>query len=322
MSSEAGRADGLQATGPAPNSKPTGLRRLRQAAADFWLRAFFWSAEHLPGPVAKAAPLFSSLVFRVSPTVRRGTLANARRLLGPDSSETVRAALAQAVVANFYRFCCDVAYAAAGASEDDLVRQIESVEGAEHFQAARAAGKGLVVVTAHMGSFEVGIAALKREVPRVHVVFRRDSAGRFERQRAALRNRLGVVEVPVDEGWTLWMRLRDALLAGEAVVLQADRVMPGQKGRPVPFLGGMMLLPTGPAKLAAMTGAPIVPVFTIRAPSGRVRVMIEPPIVVSPGEDEIALGKIAAVLERYVKTYPEQWLMLQPAWREDGKSGS
>jgi KDO2-lipid IV(A) lauroyltransferase len=292
----------------------------RRRVADAWLRAFFWAAEHVPGPVRAAAPLFSSAVFGVSPAVRRGTLANARRILGPAATDAQCRRLAKAVVANFYLFCCDVARAA-GQPADDLVRQIESIEGADHFRAAQAMGKGLLVVTAHMGSFEVGITALKQQASRVHVVFRRDAAGRFERQRAGLRKRLGVVEVPVDEGWTLWMRLRNALLAGETVVLQADRVMPGQKGRPVPFLGGTMLLPTGPAKLAAMTGAPVVPVFTMRMPSGRVRVMIEPAIHVAPGEDAIALGKIAALLERYVKAYPEQWLMLQPAWCEDAGSG-
>lgn len=298
------------------DAPPAGPHSLRRRVADAWLRAFFWAAEHVPGPVRAAARWFSSAAFRLSPEVRRGTLANARRILGPAAPEAECRRLAKAVVANFYLFCCDVARAASRPVED-LARQIESIDGAEHFRAAQAVGNGLLVVTAHMGSFEVGITALKQQASRVHVVFRRDSAGRFERQRSGLRKRLGVVEVPVDEGWTLWMRLRDALLAGETVVLQGDRVMPGQKGRAVPLLGGTMLLPTGPAKLAAMTGAPIVPIFTVRSSSGRVRVIIEPPILVAPGEDEAALGKIATVLERYVKTYPEQWLMLQPAWCED-----
>ncbi len=48
--------------------------------------------------------------------------------------------------------------------------------------------------------------------------------------------RLGVVEAPVDDGWTMWMRLRDALSAGDTVVVPGDRVMPGQRGRPVPSM--------------------------------------------------------------------------------------
>jgi KDO2-lipid IV(A) lauroyltransferase len=133
--------------------------------------------------------------------------------------------------------------------------------------------------------------------------------------RSELRSKLGVIEAPVDDGWTVWMRLRDALLKDEVVVLQGDRVMPGQKGERVTVLGANMMLPAGPAKLALATGAPIVPVFTIRTPSGNVRLCVEPAIFAS--DVDSAMRQLADVIAKYVRTYPEQWLMLQPAWCED-----
>ena len=122
------------------------------------------------------------------------------------------------------------------------------------------------------------------------------------------------------------MRLRDALLADEVVVLQGDRVMPGQKGEPVGFLGGTLLLPAGPVKMALATGAPIVPIFSVRTGDAKVRLFIEEPIDVQPDDGDAAgaahpaLIEWAAVLERYVRSYPDQWLMLRPAWCEDAGS--
>ncbi len=295
--------------------------RVRRAAAAFWLKQLFWLSANAPWLLRCAKPLFCGGAFRFSRSIREGTLSNARRLLGPEAGDARERSLAKAVLGNFYLFCHDVGRST-GLPPASLLRRIDTIDGHESYLAARAAGTGAIVVTAHMGSFEVGMAALKQHEPRIHVVFRRDSMEAFERQRSELRSRLGVIEAPVDEGWTIWIRLREALLANEVVVLQGDRVMPGQKGQRVPFLGGHMMLPSGPIKLALASGAPIIPVFTVRTPQGNVKLFIEPAIVVRAedshsGEAHPALLQLACVIERYVRTYPDQWLMLEPAWCED-----
>jgi KDO2-lipid IV(A) lauroyltransferase len=321
--SAAGAAGAARAEASPTRPEPLGAR-LRGAAASFWLAVLFLAAERAPGLLVLAKRPFCRVVYHCSPWVRRGTLANARRLLpGAPPAQVTR--LARRTLHSFYLFCCDVGRSL-GRSREDLLARIESTRGHPHFAAARAAGRGVIVVTAHMGSFEVGMAALREvEKNRIHVVFRRDRSGRFERQRSALRARIGVEEAPVDEGWTVWVRLRDALLADEAVVLQGDRVMPGQRGEPVPFLGGTLLLPSGPIKLALATGAPIVPIFSVRTAAGKVRLFVEPPIDLSGhtaargARDgaRSALLEWAAVLERYVRAYPDQWLLLEPALVED-----
>jgi KDO2-lipid IV(A) lauroyltransferase len=170
-----------------------------------------------------------------------------------------------------------------------------------------------------MGSFELGAVALTQLNERVHVVFRRDQMDGFERLRSTLHQRLGIVEAALDDKWTVWLRLRDALRADEVVAIQGDRVMPGQNGMEMPFLGGHLLLPTGPVKLASASGAPIIPVFTVRAPDGRVRICVEDAIdVPHPLNDQAkadAMRQIAEVLAKYVRAYPEQWLVLAPAFR-------
>jgi len=202
----------------------------------FWLEQLFWCAEHAPFVLQLLRGVAARAAIRFSRETRRGTLANAARILGSDSTPAQCRAFARNVVGQFILFCHDIGRAMR-MSVDELYGQIERIEGHEHYDAARKQKRGAIVVTAHMGSFEVGLAALKQIEPTIHVVFRRDVQGAFEQSRMALRQRLGVHEAPVDEGWTVWMRLRDALLRNEAVVLQGDRVMPGQKGEAVPFLG-------------------------------------------------------------------------------------
>jgi KDO2-lipid IV(A) lauroyltransferase len=138
--------------------------------------------------------------------------------------------------------------------------------------------------------------------------------------RPALPAGLGVVDLGVDEGGVVCVRLRDALRAAEVVAIQGDRVMPGQKGARMPVLGGHLALPTGPVKLAVASGAPIVPVFSVRTPGGKIRLFIEEAIEVNGDVDE-ALARLAAVIGRYVANYPEQWLVLHPAFEEDASGG-
>ena len=305
--------------------KPLGAR-VRSAAASFWLAVLFFASERVPGLLVAAGRPFCRIVFACSLWIRRGTMANARRILGPGATEAQVRGLALRTLRSFYLFCCDVGRSLR-MSREQLLAQIDSDEGREHYDVARALGKGVIVATAHMGSFEVGLAALRRvERRKIHVVFRRDRFERFDRQRSALRKRLGVDEAPVDEGWTVWVRLRDALLADEAVVLQGDRVMPGQKGEPVPFLGGTLLLPSGPVKLALATGAPIVPIISVRTAGGKVKLIVEPRIEVDAARGaegaRDALLRWAAVFERYVREYPDQWLLLEPALAEDRDAGA
>jgi KDO2-lipid IV(A) lauroyltransferase len=130
-----------------------------------------------------------------------------------------------------------------------------------------------------------------------------------------------VLECPVDDGLPAWMRLRDALRMGDVVLLQADRVVAGQKGVRAPFLGGTLMMPEGLVKLARLTGAAIVPVFAPRVPGG-VRIVVDEPIQVGPeppprGTIDPAQLRLAAAVERAVREYPDQWLCLQPALVED-----
>lgn len=308
-------------TEPAPPPRTLGTR-FRTLCAEFWLNYFFWFAEHAPRYCVWSKWFHLWFALRHSRVINANTRLNARRIFGPDASPERCGQFTRDVVSNFFDFVYDVGRTRR-MSREQILTLVEAIEGHERYAQVRSLRKGAIVVTAHMGSFEAGMAALLEHEPKpIHVVFKRDERGRFEQIRRSLRERLGVHEAAIDDGWTIWMRLRDALAADHVVNLQGDRVMPGQKGQAVKFLHGHLLLPTGPIKLALASGAPLVPVFSIRTPDGRLRIRIEEPIWVDPAAEWVhgvhpALKRFASILEQYVKAYPEQWLLLQPAFVED-----
>ncbi|HEX8524079.1 MAG TPA: hypothetical protein VF669_17630, partial [Tepidisphaeraceae bacterium] len=221
---------------------------VRKHAASFWLGMLFFLARRAPAMLRWGKPLGVFFAAKCSHVIQDATGKNARRIYG-SISEKQRRQFTWRVTEHFYDFVADVGRAMTWTREQ-MLEQVVAVEGKEHYDAARALKRGAIVATAHMGSFEVGLASLVSMEKNVHVVFRRDAEDPFEGIRNVVRQRLGVNESPVDEGWGLWVRLRDALLRDEVVVIQGDRVMPGQKGQRVEFLGNHIMLPTGPAKLA------------------------------------------------------------------------
>lgn len=286
--------------------------------ARMWLTRLMLISERSPLTVRIIRRFFLAAAWHTAPELRSGTMANAARILGPQSSRRARRRLALRVNGSFYDFLAELG----AAKRRGRARPVGEVIGAEHLEAALARGRGVLMATAHLGSFESGMEALGKVAERVHVVFqRRDDLPDFERLRQYHRRRLGVHEIAIEDGLAAWDAARRALEAGDIVLMQADRVMPGQRGAPVKFLGGHLLAPIGPVKMARMTGAPIVPVFSPRSGLfGRtVRIVMDAPIEppAGPEEDRAVLEQLMAVVARRVAETPEQWLMLHAAWLED-----
>jgi KDO2-lipid IV(A) lauroyltransferase len=225
------------------------------------------------------------------------------------------------VLASFYGFVLEVA-----ANHDrplpQLLSRIDGIEGGDAFLVERKHRRGAILVTAHFGNFEVGLAAMREKEERVHVVFQRDTMSRFEQLRHRLHQNLGILETPIDDGMASWLALREALQSDAVVMLQGDRVMPGQRGQAVPFFDGHLELPIGPAKLALMTGAPLIPVFAIRQGDGSVRVRLDEPIEVpDAGAVGPALEAVGRRIEAAVAEHPRQWHVLHRAFVEDRAEG-
>ena len=285
----------------------------------FWLSLFFFLSRRCSFLLYAVRPLAVWIVVLVSPEIRRATAANAFRIYGRSLSMPERWAFSRGVVRRFYEFVIDSARCASLPART-LERRIESTDGREDYLALRKAGRGAILVTAHIGNFEIGLVALRTVEPRVHVVFKRDSFSQWERSRSELRKNLGAIEAPIDDGMTTLFKLKAALEANEVVVMQADRTWPGQSSILVPVLHGHLRLPTGPVKLAMLNDSPIVPVLVVHSGPARFRVVIAPAIHLRDHADiESAVRAIGNSLGRFIATVPTQWLVLHAAFVEDQK---
>jgi phosphatidylinositol dimannoside acyltransferase len=293
--------------------------------AAFALRLLFGIAGRAPWLLRAIRPFAARLVVLASSAIRDGTASNARRIFSKHLSRRDERVFATKVVGSFYDFVLDVArFRSASAAE--LRTHIEGTDGLDAYNACRKSERGAILVTAHMGSFEVGLAALVGAEPKVHIVYKRDPFAAFDTMREQLRTRLGARGIAIDDGWPSLFAMRTALERDEVVVLQGDRAMPGQRCQQVSFLGGHLALPLGPVTLSRIVGSPIVPVFTVRTARDRFRVHLLPPIEFTAHEREFpdtagsidpALLRIAAAIEQFVARHPEQWLVLSPAFVED-----
>lgn len=285
------------------------------------LNIFFRLVASSPWLARAIRPLAIRAVPLISATIRHGTRDNAKHIFGRTLSRKDQRAFTRKVVGSFYDFVTDMG-ALSRQRRPGGPPPVNCIDDIDAYTAARSGGKGALLVTAHMGSFEVGLAALASIEDRIHVVFKRDDSGPFEHMRAAFRESLGIVQAPIEDGLSMWLRLRQALLRGEAVVMQNDRAMPDQAAATVDFLHGQLRIPTGGIWLARLTGSPIIPVFVIRTRSGEYAVRTFDPIDPGTGHDKPVAGDptviaVAKAIETMVAEFPTQWLNLRPAFLEN-----
>jgi lauroyl/myristoyl acyltransferase len=110
---------------------------------------------------------------------------------------------------------------------------------------------------------------------------------------------------------TAMRRMVRALKAGEAVSIAAASTE-GLEMIEVPFLGGITPVAVGAPRLAGLTGAPLLPIFTVRQRDGTFRITIEAPIALNPNQSSDDRCVAATVdffrrLEPWVRKHPEQW---------------
>lgn len=184
------------------------------------------------------------------------------------------------------------------------------IAGRDRLESLAAGGRGIVLVTAHLGSWELGGAILARLGYRITTVAGIQFSEGLSPFIKAMKEECGISVVAADGGT---LRLFRALKRGEVVALHidGDQYLGGVEAQ---FFGRTAVLPRGPAALALRTGAAVVPVFAIRAARGRIKVLIAEAIE-PEGENESSLTrKIASSVESHIRPNLDQWCMFRPLW--------
>lgn len=266
-----------------------------------------------------------------------GTLGRAyARLHGPRTS-TARINLALAFpelpAAERERLCLDT-YANLGRmvaetallgslSREELLATAD-IEGYEHLEAARKSwpGGGAIILTAHFGSFELfGAIMTSRGVP-LSIVHRGANNPHLDGLISQWRMVYGG-EV-IRRGVAARAALR-GLRQGRCIAMPLDQNTRVKEGIFVPFFGRPACTRDGPARLAARTGAPVVPAFMFRiGETGRHRIRIYPAMDLLPqGADRAGtdaamtenVGRMTALIEEVVREAPTQWIWSHRRWK-------
>lgn len=190
------------------------------------------------------------------------------------------------------------------------------VTGIEHVEKAFARGRGIIAISAHIGNWEHCAAWLSRECRGVGIARYSDSPVQRELI-AALRDNIGTVTMGKEEPM---IRVIKLLKNNCTVGIICDQHA-GSEGIEVPFFG----IPTGTVQGAAvfayLTGAAIIPIYSLREAPFRLRVLVEPEITWEKGANrdetvrDITL-KINHNMERMIRANPGQWLWQHRRWRE------
>jgi len=200
-----------------------------------------------------------------------------------------------------------------------------SFDGEQHLREAIAQGRGVVLLNAHFGNWEVGGKLLERTEAIVNIAgFDRESSSVRDMLDGASQARFRYIKLagsPTDV-----LPLLAALRRGEIIAMLGDRAY-GTPVTYVPFLGEPAPFPVGPYLLASLAGAPLLHVFSVREPGGHYRFIGFPPEHLTtpahrdrPGFLSDCATRYAQRLEALVRRHPFQWYNFYPFWNPPPQS--
>lgn len=197
-----------------------------------------------------------------------------------------------------------------------VLELFEHVDGWDLVEERVARRRGLIVVTGHLGNWELGGAYLAARGLPVDAVARAMANPLFDRYLTATRERIGMTVVHDADAVR---RIPRSLRSGRVVAFLVDQGVIGLASTWVPFFRRLAKTPRGPAVFALRLGVPIVFGAAIRRPSGRYVLAFEP-IDVRPAGDldrdvESIVTAYTAVLESWVRRTPEQYFWHHRRWK-------
>ncbi len=252
------------------------------------------AAQLLPARLAeRIARALARMVFALRPRSRRVLEENLGRVLGLPAK--LRRREACAAFENFALNLLD--FLRLGRMDPAALSRSAEVHGWHHVERARASGRGLILLSAHLGNWEWGAAFLAARGIPVHVLARPHPARSVDR---FFNGRRGGRGVRVFEGTPVWPRVSRLLRRQGCVALMGDRPRRPGEGGHHPWRWA--------AALARRTGARLLPGVMVRGRDGRYAVYVEAPL--SP--EDCRRGEWRRIFERYARRFPEQWFAFEP----------
>ena len=247
--------------------------------------------------------------------IRRGVVERQIAAAFPGLDDTDVKRIARAAYEHLGRTSIEAALLAR-LGRDAVLDLFEGVDEWGLVEQALSRGRGLILVTGHLGNWELGGAYIAARGIPVDAIARRMSNPLFDRYLTETRSRIGMVVVHDADAVRRTPRsLRD----NRAVAFLSDQGVMGLASTFVPFFGRPAKTPRGPAVFALRLGVPVVFGTAVRQPSGKYRLVFESIPVEDTGDRDrdvdAIVARYTATLERWVRRYPEQYFWHHRRWR-------
>ena len=259
------------------------------------------------------------LALLLAPGHFRRARANMAQVLGPAAPPGLITRLTVAAFANYARYMVDLVHLP-NVDQSHLEDGVD-VEGWEHVEAAFALGRGAILVTGHIGNWDLGGAGIAARGKPVNAVVETLQPPAWNARVQRIREQMGLKAIPIERGVR---EMLAALRRQEGLAIVVDRPVAPDAGVPITFFGRRTYVPGGAATLAVRTGAPVVPAVLIRKPDLRGFVAtIGAPFVPERGrgteaEIQALTQQIMTWLEGMIRRHPDQWYMFRRMWPAPG----
>jgi lauroyl/myristoyl acyltransferase len=269
-----------------------------------------WIARYVPRPLSRAfAVSLGELGYRFCTDRREALMSN---LAAFTNDRTVQEKLCRAGFINFFRMLHDFCDSAAG-GVPRMEQLIVARRGFEFLEIGRKQGKGTLLVTGHLGAWELGGMVLAAAGFPVSVVTLEEPTPELDAWRRKYRARFGIKTITVGSDKFAFLEIMQALRRNELVAMLVDRPYLNS-GVPVKFFERTTLFSTAAARIWQHTGATVIPAFVLQLQPGRYGCYAYPPIeMTEPSADENS-QKIADVFQTIVREFPDQWFNFVPIW--------
>jgi lauroyl/myristoyl acyltransferase len=287
------------------------------AAVYFAYRGGAWLAEHTPPAIAdRIAALGGKIAYKRAAGKRKTVESNLGRVIGkgPELEKTVRAAFG-----SYAEYWLET-FRLGRYSHEELLSMVEPVgDSLEIIEEAIASGRGALVITPHLGFYDIGVAWVGAKgwaFTTVAEVLRPKALFEWFAQ---IRRRHGLTVLPARNGKSIRVRLGEVLDAGGVVALVSDRDL-GRRGIWVEFFGERTTFPASPTLLLVEKKVPLI-AGSITRHGDRFRLQFERVSYTLTGDEQADITAVAQVtagaLEKMIRAAPEQWHLFSTNWPSD-----
>lgn len=270
------------------------------------MNLLLWTLAHTS---PEFAVLYTKLLDRAVPRLRRVAMRNLE-LAYPNKSRAERSHIVDGVFRSIARLLA--VFARFPQLNRSNIQEWISYEGLDNYIQAKERGRGVLVATAHLGNWELSAFAHALMTEPMNIVIRpldRPGIDRLVEQRRRMSgNRL-------IEKWDSARAILRALHQNEAVGVLIDQNTSLQEGVFVDFFGVPACANTAFARLAARTGAPVIPGFALWSERQRRYILRFYPEVPMTGDAQKDTQALHSLLESVIREYPDQWLWIHRRWK-------